>query len=601
MANSKHEVTIKVQGDSSGQPSPSPAQAPSPTPTNSQSDMSKEMHSRAKELVEQSKDESGSPTMTYHQALSQSGKSVYDEYAEARQAPPPVDHDQFTRVGIGGNKVDPEIPEEVNQELSSVKDVEPVEIDPERLLPSFEEMRQIWSTVFGVIEDFGGKISEEHLQRALEMTEEFYGNAPIGTQTGFAESSSKQSASPTRFNNESGIVDAEFAEVKEEDVVASGVVNADEAKEQQALITGGEVEEEDGLLDGDLMKQDGALGAVQDEALDTFGLHIPEMSSKFDTDTAGHIKAMGQASMDAAGSTAGASSASDALSFVGGMTRAAAGMARDIPARGLGMASRQAKMGIGVLTGGTVQPTSSEEEFGGEGGGGGGGGGGDGGSAPEGGDSDPMQMINAKMGDLIDDIFSAPLKPIDMFIEVMEKGFEVFMQLNAAVEKAYDEVMGFSGAMIEARVSTELDLMSKRMGRANRMGEDFADFEDSRRELLTSFEDTKEILLRVIVPIVTFIMNIVAFILKLINMILAFFMVIIELFYKVIEFIGYIIPVTAILEGIGNVFDWITGWLLGSDEETSNDWKMDLNQWINHPQGAIAPKPAGANIWAVDA
>ena len=169
MANSKHEVTIKVQGESSDKVQPSQAQAPKPT--NTQSELAKEMHSRARELVEQSKDESGNPSMTYHQALSQSGKSLHQEYMEARQAPEPEQVESALSV--------PPTPEEV--------EVEPLEIEPEQLIPSLAEMGKIWATVFDVVADYGGKIKEEHLSRAIEITKDFYANMPEGTKTGFAE------------------------------------------------------------------------------------------------------------------------------------------------------------------------------------------------------------------------------------------------------------------------------------------------------------------------------------------------------------------------------------------------------------------------------
>ena len=595
MANSKHEVTIKVQGDSSNKVQPSQAQ--SPRPTNTQSDMSKEMHTRAKQLVDESKDESGKPSMTYHQALSQSGKSVHQEFMEARQGPSKIDHDQFTRVGIGGNKLsEPEAPEAV--------ELEPVQIEPEQLMPSLADMGKMWAVVFETISDFGGKIKEEHLARAVEMTKDFYGDMPAGTQTGFAEdlSSSVPSSgmsSGTSDKDDDDILDVEVVD-DDENVISEGIINSAEARQQDPDVIGsGTGEDETGLSNlaedagGDLIED-----AAGDMAGDLVGVHNPEISSKFDTDSMGHVKAMGKASIAAAGSTAGASSAGDALGFFGGMARAGAGLARDQMASGLGKASKAAKIGVGIATKGAVQPTSSEEEGGGGGGGGGGmmggllgGGGGDGGG---GGGGNP---INAMAGDMIDEVFSAPLKGVDMFIEVMEKGFEVFMQLNAAVEEAYNEIMGFSGAMIEARVNTELELMTKRMGRAGRMGEQLAGFEDSRREMLTTFEDTKEILLRIIVPIVTFIMSIVTVIAKFINMILAIIMIIIEAIYFVIECILDLLFIPELLEGIGGMFDWITSWLLGSDDEQVDPLWDNLAQWVGDPRGALGVMDGGPNIW----
>tara|TARA_R100001163_G_C5068498_1_gene208954 strand:- start:4752 stop:6569 length:1818 start_codon:yes stop_codon:yes gene_type:complete len=600
MANSKHEVTIKVQGDSSDKVQPSQAQ--SPKPTNTQSDMSKEMHSRAKQLVDESRDESGKPSMTYHEALSQSGKSVHQEFLEARQGPSKIDHDEFTRVGIGGNKlVEPETPEEIESEAQ----LEPVQIEPEQLMPSLADMGKMWAVVFETISDFGGKIKEEHLARAVEMTKDFYNDMPAGTQTGFAEDLSSSVPSPemssgTSDKDDDNILDVEVVD-DDENVISEGIINSAEARQQDPDVIGSGVgEDETGLstlaedVGGDLIED-----AAGDMAADMGGVHNPEISSKFDTDSMGHVKAMGKASIAAAGSTAGASSAGDALSFFGGMARAGAGLARDQYAGTLGKASKAAKIGVGIATKGAVQPTSSEEEgLGGGGGSGGGGmmggllggGGGDGG----GGGGNP---INAMAGDMIDEVFSAPLKGVDMFIEVMEKGFEVFMQLNAAVEEAYNEIMGFSGAMIEARVNTELELMEKRMGRAGRMGEQFADYEDSRRELLTSFEDTKEILMRIIVPIVTFIMNIITVIAKFINMILALIMVIIEAIYFVIEALLDMLMIPELLEGIGGMFDWVTSWLLGSDDEQVDPLWDNLAQWVGDPRGALGVMDGGPNIW----
>jgi len=291
-----------------------------------------------------------------------------------------------------------------------------------------------------------------------------------------------------------------------------------------------------------------------------------------------------------AGVSGSSSSASTAIQATGALALAPSKAGRDAAAAQLEKAALAAKIGVAYATGGEVMPFN---ESGGEGGGGGDGdivstamsmfgGDGDGGEGGGGGGVDEM------VGQAIDEIFAAPLKPIDFFIDSVEAAVDTLAEWTAAIEQSFDEVMGFSGAMVGARVETELMLLQKRMERADELGGEFAEFESARGGLLASFEDLKTVLLKIFMPIVkvglkvvTKILDIIVWILELIN----------DLKNAMIEMMIQVLEVLAYIPGLGAAAGFAISVLedIRGNTDTAPTNPDHLGAWLGNPRDALVP------------
>jgi len=272
-------------------------------------------------------------------------------------------------------------------------------------------------------------------------------------------------------------------------------------------------------------------------------------------------------------------SAATAIQVTGAMALQPVKAGRDIMAQQLEQSAMGAKVATSLLSGGNVNPSSS----------GGGGGGASDALSFAGGDGGGGGGIDEMLGGKIDEIFSAPLKPVDMFIDGMEIAVDKLATWTAAIEESYTEVMGFSGAMIGARVETELALLQKRMERAQALGEEFAGFEDSRRELLLAFEDLKTVLLKIFLPVMKVVLKILARILKIIVAILEAILSTAKVALTGLAVMG------GTLEGIFGFNGEITRWVLKILQEMLGDSPAvdrsadPFGQWLSDPPAAITP------------
>lgn len=281
-----------------------------------------------------------------------------------------------------------------------------------------------------------------------------------------------------------------------------------------------------------------------------------------------------------AGVSGSSPSAATAIQATGAMATHPIKVGRDVMAQQLEQSAMGAKVLAALGTGGEVVPTS---DGGGEGGGGGGvgdvismGDGGDGG-------------IEGMLGGAIDEIFAAPLKPIDTFINVIDGAVDALAEWTSSIEESFDEVMGFSGAMVGARVETELMLLQKRMERADELGGEFAEFESARGDLLASFEDLKTVLLKIFVPLIkvgikilTKILDIIVWILDILNAIKN----------AMINMAIQILEVLAWLPGLGAAADLAISVLEGIRGNTAPKPKEldSLGSWLGgRPQDALSP------------
>jgi len=280
-----------------------------------------------------------------------------------------------------------------------------------------------------------------------------------------------------------------------------------------------------------------------------------------------------------AGVSGSSPSAATAIQATGAIATHPIKVGRDAMAQQLEHSAMGAKVLTALGTGGEVVPTS---DGGGEGGGdvsdvmsmGGGGGGGGG--------------LEGMIGGAIDDIFAGPLKPVDMFIDVIDGAIDKLAAWTSAIEESYEEVMGFSGAMVGARVETDLMILQKKIERADELGGEFAEFESARGDLLASFEDLKTILLKIFMPIVkvglrvlTKILDIIVWVLELLNDLKNWLIdIVIEIMIvlSAIPLIGdYAAAAVGVLEDIkGN-----------TDKDTEPEDDASLGGWLRDPNAAM--------------
>jgi hypothetical protein len=285
-----------------------------------------------------------------------------------------------------------------------------------------------------------------------------------------------------------------------------------------------------------------------------------------------------------AGVSGSSDSAATAIQATGALGLAPSKAGRDAAAGELEKGAVAAKLGVAYATGGEVMPFN---ESGGEGGsgdvvdtamsmfGGGGDGGGGGG-------------IDEMVGKAIDEIFAAPLKPIDMFIDIVESSVDALAAWTQAIEESYNEVMGFSGAMIGARVETELALLQKRMERGQELGQEFASFEDARGDLLLAFEDLKTVLLKVFLPIAKIGLKIAA---KILGIIVKVLEALVQFYYFMIESMIAILSILRWIPTFTIPANLAIALLRQLEINTATDTATfdSLGGWLQNPQMAINP------------
>lgn len=280
-----------------------------------------------------------------------------------------------------------------------------------------------------------------------------------------------------------------------------------------------------------------------------------------------------------AGVSGSSSSAATAVQATGAMATHPLKAGRDAMAQQLEQSAMGAKVLAAMGTGGEVIPTSD-------------GGGGDGVSDAigmgEGGDGGGFGDFGGMIGGAIDDIFAGPLKPVDMFIDTIDGAIDKLAAWTSAIEESYEEVMGFSGAMVGARVETELGLLQKRMERADQLGGEFAEFESARGDLLLAFEDLKTVLLKIFMPIikvglrvVTKILDIIVWILELLNDIKNWFL---DIWIQIMTVLSAVPLIGEYAEAAVTVLKDIKGNTEADEEPTDLD---SLGGWIGGVGGHL--------------
>ena len=184
-----------------------------------------------------------------------------------------------------------------------------------------------------------------------------------------------------------------------------------------------------------------------------------------------------------------------------------------------------------------------------------------------------------------------------------------FVNLFNAMDKASEEVAAFNPRILGERIETDLDMLFKKMERAQQAGDEFAEFEAAKGDMMSVFEDVKTGLFKILGPLVTLGT-------KLLTRLL-------ELFLDWLPTIGGFIA--ALLEGLAWLIDWFDGWgtseaqqaILDTaaavrkaskeieqwhsedKEKEQKNYMGEIDQWLtggfleNDHIGAVGPAPPG--------
>lgn len=184
-----------------------------------------------------------------------------------------------------------------------------------------------------------------------------------------------------------------------------------------------------------------------------------------------------------------------------------------------------------------------------------------------------------------------------------------FVKLFSAMDKASEEVAAFNPRILGERIETDLDMLFKKMERAQQAGDEFAEFEAAKGDMMSVFEDIKTGLFKIFGPLITLGT-------KLLTRLL-------ELFLEWLPTIGELIALA--LEALAWIVDWFDGWgtseaqqaILDTaaeirkaskeieqwhsedKEKEQKNYMGEIDQWLtggfleNDHIGAVGPAPPG--------
>tara|TARA_R100000152_G_C6779119_1_gene210421 strand:- start:168 stop:1328 length:1161 start_codon:yes stop_codon:yes gene_type:complete len=125
-----------------------------------------------------------------------------------------------------------------------------------------------------------------------------------------------------------------------------------------------------------------------------------------------------------------------------------------------------------------------------------------------------------------------------VFVEAIGGASEALQDFAAFLEQSAEEIQAYSPELIGAKVETELDLLAARIGRANSAESSaLVEYEESKRGLLTTFEETKSTLTQVMAPLMVLAVEFLNFILEIINIIIKVVSVLIGMVLKALYYI----------------------------------------------------------------
>lgn len=178
-----------------------------------------------------------------------------------------------------------------------------------------------------------------------------------------------------------------------------------------------------------------------------------------------------------------------------------------------------------------------------------------------------------------------------------------------AVDKASEEVAAFNPGILGERIETDLDMLFKKMERAQKVGDEFAEFEAAKGDMMSVFEDVKTGLFKLITPVVTLGTKLLT---RLLELFLEWLPTIGELIALALEALAWIVDLVdglgtsetqqAILdtaEGIRKASKEIEQWHSEDKEKEQKNYMGEIDQWLtggfleNDHIGAVGPAPPG--------
>jgi hypothetical protein len=154
-----------------------------------------------------------------------------------------------------------------------------------------------------------------------------------------------------------------------------------------------------------------------------------------------------------------------------------------------------------------------------------------------------------------------------------------------AVDKASEEVAAFNPGILGERIETDLDMLFKKMERAQKVGDEFAEFEAAKGDMMSVFEDVKTGLFKLITPVVTLGA-------KLLTRLL-------ELFLEWLPTIGELIALALEALAFRKASKEIEQWHSEDKEKEQKNYMGEIDQWLtggfleNDHIGAVGPAPPG--------
>ena len=182
-------------------------------------------------------------------------------------------------------------------------------------------------------------------------------------------------------------------------------------------------------------------------------------------------------------------------------------------------------------------------------------------------------------------------------------------KLITVIDKSSEEVAAFNPQILGERIETDLDMLFKKMDRAQKVGDEFAEFEAAKGDTMSVFEDIKTALLKVMTPIATGILKIIT---KLLETLLSWLPEIINFFALALEALAYVVDwmdgsgVSGVQQAILDGAKWlrktskeIEQWHDEDKEKEEKNFMGEIDQWLtggfleNDHIGAVGPAPPG--------
>ena len=186
---------------------------------------------------------------------------------------------------------------------------------------------------------------------------------------------------------------------------------------------------------------------------------------------------------------------------------------------------------------------------------------------------------------------------------------EGMISLVSSIDKASEEVAAFNPGILGERIETDLDMLFKKMERAQKVGDEFAEFEAAKGDMMSVFEDIKTGLFKLLAPVGTLVVKLMT---RLLELFLEWLPTIGELIAGALEALAWIVDMVdglgtseaqqAILDtaaAVRKASKEIEQWHSEDKEKEQKNYMGEIDQWLtggfleNDHIGAVGPAPPG--------